>query len=747
MLNLRRTLLLGFFLSGFAALIYEIVWTQLLTLAFGASFYSFSMMLAAFFLGLGLGGYAAGRYIDKIKDPIEIFSYIEMGIGLSGLLIFLFYEKIGMALYFFYRISGSFYLFMAFVFFLSFLFMVVPAALMGATLPVVSKVYANKKESVGRDIGAVFSFNTFGAIFGSSFAGFVLIPSLGIIQTIIIAALINISVAFMIFRFSKRKSSSIFFAGLFVSFIMVLYMSSLTFQPMINGVYKIRSDPSGEFEKHFDEKIVFSGSNAYGTVVVAEEGKDMSLWINNKVDASTTPQDMSTQFLLGYLPMFAYPDAKSVLNIGLGGGFTLGAIEAFNVSALDVIELNPMVKEATGMYFKQFNGNSLEDPKVNLIIADARNYLLTSNEKYDVIVSEPSNLWVSGESSLFTKEFYLIARDHLNENGIFSQWIPFYDFSEKDTKVFMNTIMEVFPNSTLWISGTDGIIIASNKPVTIDHEYIAKMLNQSPRIRKDLILMNEGFQDISNEYREEPPEMDLSDVIIEHFTLSSEDMRTYAGKTSLHTDDHPVLEFDTARNFLFLKDKYSSITDIDRYVNNKNEDLDESIIPVSNIEHQAGDWLFLDFLRVKIKTSNWSRASSGYRIQVLNILSSGNNRYYKYASFTDNRSFFNITTKESKLKTFEMDSKDVEYVKNIQRQSEVKELLMQKFSQSKVIEFKKKGHNAYRVEYANGQRINVMVGWYCEVNKVIYLIEINAYEDSEINRIIDDILCLHESDE
>jgi spermidine synthase len=747
MLNLRRALLLGFFLSGFSALIYEVVWTQLLTLAFGASIYSFSIMLAAFFLGLGLGGYAAGRYIDKIKDPIKIFSYIEMGIGLSGLLILLFYEKIGMTLYFFYSISGSFYLFMAFVFFLSFLFMVVPAALMGATLPVVSKIYANKKESVGRDIGAVFSFNTFGAIFGSSFAGFIFIPTIGLVRTVVIAALINISVAFMIFRFSKRKGSSIFFAGIFVSFVMVLYMSSLTFQPMINGVYKIRSDPSGEYENHFDKKIIFSGSNAYGTVVVAEEGKDLSLWINNKVDASTTPEDMSTQLLLGYLPMFAYPDAKSVLNIGLGGGFTLGAIEAFNVSTLDVIELNPMVKEATGRYFKQFNGNSLEDSRINLKIADARNYLLTSNEKYDVIVSEPSNLWVSGESSLFTKEFYLIAREHLNENGIFSQWIPFYDFSEADTKVFMNTIMEVFPNSTLWISGTDGIIIASKKQVTIDHEYIAKMLNQNPKVRKDLILMNGGFQDISNEYKEVSPEIDLSDVIIEHFTLSSENMRTYAGKTSLHTDDHPVLEFDTARNFLFLKDKYSSVTDIVRYVNNKYGDTNESIIPVSNIEHQVGDWLFLDFLGVKIKTSNWSRASSGYRIQVFNTLSSDNNGYYKFASFTDDQSFFNIITKKSKLKTFEIDSKDVEYVKNIQRQSEVKELLLQKVPQSKVIEFKKKGHKAFRVEYANGQRIYAMIGWYCEVNEVIYLIEINAFGDSEINRIIDDILCLHESNE
>lgn len=438
MLNHKRIILFSFFLSGFAALVYEVVWTQLLTLAFGSSAYSFSLMLAALFAGLGLGSYAAGKYIDTKKDSARIFSYLEIGIGLASLLTLFFFKYIETPLYTLYRMSGSFYLFMASIFFLSFLFMLVPTTLMGATLPVISKIVAGKKDSVGRDIGTVFSFNTFGAIFGSFAAGFILIPALGPSKTTVIAAFLNICAAILVFHLSGKEGRPRFYGILAVALLMGIYMSAFSIQPMINGVYKITRDPTGQ-NTYLNTEVVYYGTNAYGTVVVADEGEWRSLWINNKVDASTTPEDMNTQLLLGYLPMFANPGAKKVLNIGLGGGFSLGAIEAFDESSIDVIELNPLVVEAADKYFRVSNKNSLQDGRVNLTTADARNYLLTSNEKYDVIVSEPSNLWVTGESGLFTKEFYQNARRHLNEKGVFSQWIPLYDFSEDDTKVFLRT--------------------------------------------------------------------------------------------------------------------------------------------------------------------------------------------------------------------------------------------------------------------------------------------------------------------
>src|SRR5574341_2384078 len=158
MLSLKRVLLFSFLLSGFSALVYEVVWTQLLMLSFGSSAYSFSLMLAAFLIGLGLGGYAAGKYIDGKKDAVKVFAYLEIGIGLSGLFILLFFDRVGTPLSVLYRMSGSFYLFMASVFFLSFLLMLVPTTLMGATLPVVRRIYADKEDSVGRDIGSVYSF-------------------------------------------------------------------------------------------------------------------------------------------------------------------------------------------------------------------------------------------------------------------------------------------------------------------------------------------------------------------------------------------------------------------------------------------------------------------------------------------------------------------------------------------------------------------------------------------------------------
>lgn len=739
MLNLRRVLLSGFFLSGFAALIYEVVWTQLLTLLFGSSAYSFSIMLAAFFLGLGIGGYVAGKNIDKIKDAIKIFSYLEMGIGLSGLIILLFYEKIGETLYFLYRISGSFYLFMVSVFLLSFLFMAVPAALMGATLPVVSKIYSNNKETVGRNIGEIFSSNTFGAIFGSSVAGFVLIPAIGLVRTTVVAALINITVAFIMYCFSKGRGKNKFYTVFVITLLLALYFSAFTLQPLITGVYRITHDPDGEFEKHYGKpKVIYYGSNAYGTVVVADEGKYRSLWINNKVDASTTELDMTTQLLLGYLPMFANPEARKVLNIGLGGGFTLGAIEAFDNPKIDVIELNPLVKEATGKYFREFNGNALENDRANIIIADARNYLLTSNEKYDVIISEPSNLWVSGESNLFTREFYLKVKDHLNEKGVFSQWIPMYDFSEKDMKIFLNTIRSVFPHATLWISGNDGILIASQNTVSLDYKYIIKMLNQNQRIRNDLNFIAGNIGDISVE----TSEINLPDALIKSYYLSDDDIRAYSENSPFHTDDYPVLEFDTAKNFLFLKEKSGSIESIEKYLNNGKDDS-EYFAPVLNEEHYEGDLLYLDFMGLKIKTDNLRKFSSGYRIHRFNSINN-NIRYDKFISFIDNQSSYNIIGKQSDLKTFEGDSDDVGFVKNIQRRSETRNILQRRYNSQNITEFKKDRHDAYMVIFQKDQGVQGTIAWYCEINNLIYLVDINLYNESDFQKINDVIKCIHD---
>ncbi len=741
MVNLKRVILASFFLSGLAALVYEVVWTQLLTQAFGASAYSFSLMLAAFFAGLALGGYAAGKYIDNKKDAAGIFAYLELGIGLSGMFILLFFNGIETPLYVFYRMSGSFYPFMASIFVLSFLFMLVPTTLMGATLPVISRIYADNKDSVGRDIGTVFSFNTFGAIFGSFAAGFILIPSIGLAKTSLIAALINISAAFMVFYSSKNGERKRFYMIFSAALVMVLYMSSFTVQPMVAGVYKITRDPTGEFKKYYGkEEVVYYGSNAYGTVVVADEVGWRSLWINNKVDASTTPDDMSTQLLLGYLPMFANPGAKEVLNIGLGGGFTLGVIEAFDISGVDVIELNPQVVEASRSYFSESNGNALADERVNLVIADARNYILTSNEKYDVIISEPSNLWVTGESGLFTKEFYTIVREHLNDKGVFSQWIPFYDFREADTKVFFRTVKEVFPHATLWITGNDGIIIASKEPVAMDYAHIVKMINQNPRIKKDLNLMVGGFGELPEEYGEVYPEKVVPDTIIKTFSFSDEDMESYAGDASLHTDDYPLLEFNAARNFFFSKQNPSSIAGIEEFLKNKN--YRESTPPVLNKEHREGDWLFLDFLGVKINAENWSTVFSGYGIAAS---ISQKERYYKSASFTDNRSSFNIIAPASKIKVFKEDSGDIIYVKNIYKKSEAKDMLLAKYPSSNITEFKINGHNAYMVESTNGERIKAMIGWYCDANNLIYVVDVDVYNESELMRINKDILCVHES--
>lgn len=741
-INQKRVLLIGFLLSGFAALIYEVAWTRILTLSFGTNTYSFSIMLAAFFTGLSLGGYFAGKYLNEKIDAVKLFSYLEIGIGISGLFIFFFIDRIDIPLYLFYRISDSFYLFMALLFCLSFLFMLIPTILMGATLPVVSRIYVDEKERIGTSIGEVFSFNTIGGVFGSFSAGFIFIPIMGIEKTVVVASFINLLAAFMIFYFFKKEGRMKFYKILSLAILILLYSSSFSLNPLVAGVYEMRDDPGGELEKYMEEpEIISHGNNAYGTVVVADRGKFRSLWINNKVDASTTPFDMRTQLLLGYLPLFANPGSKSVLNIGIGGGFTLGAIEAFNVSEIDVVELNPLVAEAADKYFSKYNRGALEDDRADITIADARNFLALSGKNYDVIISEPSNLWVSGESGLFTKEFYGIVKDHMNENGIFSQWIPMYDLSEEDAKIFLRTINGVFPYTALWISGADGIILASNEPVVMDYNYITRMLDQNQRLRSDL-------NDIAGDFVSEEggviiPKIIIPDVILGSYALSDEEMDAYAGNAPFHTDDYPVLEFTTARNLLFLKDKTSSIDDINEYMNKRIESKNSSV-PVLNIAHQEGEWQYLDFMNLKINAVNWSMEYSGYRVPESNSLISESG-YRRLAAFNNGKSSFKIAIMQSKLKSLKEDSREITFVKNAQRYAELKALLQKKYPAYDIRDFEKNGHKAFMIEYTKGQRNFAIIAWYCDINEIIYYIDVDANDEKDILRINNDIICLHDN--
>ena len=277
----------------------------------------------------------------------------------------------------------------------------------------------------------------------------------------------------------------------------------------------------------------------YGSVVVKEEGPVKVLMIDGKVDAGTG-LDVPTQLLLGYVPGLMHPDPKDVAIIGLGSGITLAAVESLpSVERIDVLELNPTVVEAAG-FFEVENRNALDDERVELTVGDARDYLSTTERTYDVIVSEPSNPWIDGEVFLFTREFYSVVAERLNEGGLFLQWVGAYDFNPEDLKVSLRTLETAFPHVQAWADarGVDFFLLASKEPIARDYEGIAAAL-RDPVVRSDM----EAISALSNRGPFTGP-----DAFFSFFVADDEALDSYASGAPVNTDNRPIIEFRTARN-------------------------------------------------------------------------------------------------------------------------------------------------------------------------------------------------------
>jgi len=275
--------------------------------------------------------------------------------------------------------------------------------------------------------------------------------------------------------------------------------------------------------------LLYQGTNEYGIVSVWHSKNINYITINGKIEGGTSIYDVKTNYFLGYLPMFMKPNAKKVLGIGLGTGGSLSTIKNFKVQQIDWIEINPLVVKAVRDYFSNFNDYVLNDTRLNLIKMDGRNYLLTSQIKYDVIISEPSNIWIKESNALFTKEFFEIVNDHLEEGGIFSYWIPEYEVNEGDLGIALNTIRKVFDHVSIWSYNGDIIILASDSKIMIDNFYLKNSIYNNLEIYSDFIELNNNSSEKGN------PVINIENILLSGYVGEYEDLNLTT--TILNTDD------------------------------------------------------------------------------------------------------------------------------------------------------------------------------------------------------------------
>lgn len=537
-LGVRLTVLaLG--VSGAVAMLYEITWTRALALVLGSSTYAFTAMLVAFLLGIA-GGSAvyAWRWGGHRPTPAA-FGALQAGIALLVVPVLLLFERLPELLLSLLRWSRAPEFVTATQLGLSVLVLLPVTLLIGATLPCAVAVATGQTAHVGEAVGRIYAANTVGAVAGAVLTGFALVPALGVHRAIVAGVAVNFLTAAALVASAgvgpvRRWGGA---AGAALAAVAVMTLSPWDPRVMSSGpaVYvgpylKLADASSASLAETLrSQRVLFYRDGRTATVSVGQDGPYRYLRVNGKTDGSTS-LDMASQQLVGHLPLLVHPAPRDVLVIGLGTGVTAGAVLRHGVRRLDIVEIEPAVVEAAGRFFGEANGHALLDPRARTLVADGRNFLLTTSERYDVIVSEPSNPWISGLASLFSEEFFRLARARLEPGGLMVQWIQLYNLSPDDLKMVLRTFQSVFPATTVWNISEDLLLLGRTDPGPLDLGRLRAAF-AGGRVGEGL-----GFAGGA-----------AWPSVLGLFTLGEEDTARLVERAPTNTDDRLTLEFSAPR--------------------------------------------------------------------------------------------------------------------------------------------------------------------------------------------------------
>lgn len=529
-----------FTVSGFCSLVYEVLWTRVLSLVIGSSVYAFTVMLATFLLGIGLGSIIFAPFIDRRKNPLLWFAVFEAVIGFASLASIILYRKLPFIFYGLHETYGErFWLFLVIEFSLCALLMIIPTLSMGAIFPLVGRIMSRATDTVGKNIGDVYFYNTAGAIFGSFVGGFILMPLLGVQKGVILIAAVNISLAIILVFASgvsrvKWLAASVPMVIVFaiVSLSMPSWDKTVMTLGLYSNIFNDREMTGFEAGRSADEIVYYKeGINAIVTVRKGGPGgRDISYQANGKMEARARgARPAETWSLLGHIPMLLMErPPENALLVGLGSGITLGAMESYPVRSVDVVELEPAVAEAAA-FFSESNNHALEDPRTKLHITDGRNFVFTTEETYDVIISAVSDPWITGVSNLFTQEYFTELKEKLSDDGTVALWFQNYRIRPEELKIGLQTFASVFPDVSVWFhysNAADLIVIGTKRKHTVNLDTLRRWYYEE-EVSKDLKRI-----DINGP-------MDILDL----FLIGNDDLRAYIGDAPVNTDERPLLEF------------------------------------------------------------------------------------------------------------------------------------------------------------------------------------------------------------
>ena len=534
-------------ISGAAALLYEMVWTRLLINFLGSSTYAFSIMLMSFISGITLGGWIVSQKFLSRFDKIKTIAFFQFVIAVSTMLVLFFYERLPYVLwkisYLFSKTEEAFPLFLSTEFIICFLLIFIPTIFMGMTLPLAVEIVSSANKKIGFSVGRVFSVNTFGNVIGVIIAGIILIPAIGIRGTFVFGIALNLLAALLvIWKHELIMAQFKAVSALVIVFMFVVYAFVFNaFNPdvMVSGVFRrFDEKPPKSYEEFLNmlsgEKILFYKEGAASTVAVTQwisNEDNKSLIINGKPDGSSY-YDMPTQVMLGQVPMMLHKNPKNVFVVGLGTGTTVGSVLTHDVDHVVCAEISKEVINAA-KYFEKENRHCLSDKRLKIYNEDAVTLLRILKNKFDVIISEPSNPWIAGIGNLFSKEYFSKCYDKLNDDGIMVQWFHLYEASDNVVKLVLNTFSSVFKHSQLWTGvGSDIILVGSKSEISLDPDLLQKKFNL-PAVKKDFsrIDIYSPFTFLCNQ------------------TVSSKNVFVMSSDYPVNSEILPLLEFLAPKSF------------------------------------------------------------------------------------------------------------------------------------------------------------------------------------------------------
>jgi spermidine synthase len=553
--TLRRLALLLLALTAFASLLDEIAWTRVLVMVVGGSTYAFTLVLLMFLLGIGLGSaFVARRRTARPTTAAD--AAVAQGItGAGAALLLAFFGALPLYILAVLQHPGfGATARLALLGVAVGAVVLIPAIGMGLSFPLLADLAAPRDTARGADVGSAYALNTLGSIAGAVLTGFVLVVALGTETTLRLGLVVNGGVALALAIYAARGvaegsvehralQSRVLVGGLLGSVALGAAFTApgwstrlIDLGPTIYGRQPMDAAGRRAFLEHRGARQLAFREGWNATVSVWEGLSGRTLRLNGKVDASDHG-DMNTQIMLGLAPAAARPEPASALVIGFGSGVTTRVLaQVPGMRRVRVVEIEPAVLAMSGL-FQGVNDSVLARRTVEPVVDDARSALQLHRDRFDVIVSEPSNPWVAGVATLYTPEFFRIVRARLAEDGVYCQWVQVYQLPLTVVASLVRNLRAVFPHVEVWFSsGLDLMVLGSGRPIRYDRAWLARLLAPATPVGA-----------LSREWLG-------IDSAGDHFgrrLLGDAGVARLAERATLaHSDDRPELEFVAARRFL-----------------------------------------------------------------------------------------------------------------------------------------------------------------------------------------------------